>query len=790
MAEAYPESVPARYSHSVSIAPALWRYLALLLIIVAGVVAVDRPKPPDAAPLNAPATEFSSARAMVHVENVARRPHPVGTFEHAAVKDYIVQHLSAIGLTPEIQEASAVNENGGAPFSAGTVRNIVAAKRGTDASAMALMLVAHYDSVPGAPGASDDGVAVASLLETARALSVGPQLKNDVIFLFTDGEEIGLLGAKVFATEHPRAKDVRLVLNFEARGVNGPVALFETSEGNQRLISEFAKAANHPAASSLFSELYKLLPNDTDLSVFKAAGMQGLNFAFFKGLTHYHTQLDSPDNVNERSMQHQGSYALALAQQFGNADLSKRSDRNAVYFDLLGIWLLHYSVAWVIPLVVLIVLLYAGVTIIGLVKRRLTLTGIALGFLFLLVAMLIAPIAVGVAWVVISTIQPDYRAMLQGHTYDTGVYLIAFVLLTIAITSALYALFRKKATIENLLVGSLLWWVLLLLLVAPALPGISYLLTWPLLFMLPVLAVMMNSRQTDLIPARNLPLLSLAAIPGVLIVVPAVHTTLLALPVGAAGPVMVLMVLLLALLLPVIGLATRRGRTLPAVAFLLTLVLMVVALVTSSFDTQRRKPTDLFYALNADTGKSLWVSSDERANEWTAQFLTSPTERGTLADFFPLSSRSYTKTAAPSIEVLPPDVSVLDDRSESGVRNLLLRLRSARQAPYMSIQLDSETKILGAAVNGKQISADNKTAANDAKERWGLRYFGAPSNGIELLLRIAPGVPLKLRVVDQTYALPNELVGPARARPDYMMATPFPYSLYSDSTLVSKSFSF
>ena len=790
MAEAFPDSVPARYSHRVSLAPALWRYLALLLVIVAVVVAIDRPKRPEAAPLTAPATGFSAARGMVYVENVARHPHPVGTSDHAAVTDFIVQSLSAIGLTPEIQETSAVEEKNGAPFTAGTVRNIVAVKSGTHASHAALMLVAHYDSVPGAPGASDDGIAVATLLETARALSVGPQLKNDVIFLFTDAEEIGLLGAKAFVTEHPRAKDVRLVLNFEARGVNGPVALFETSDGNQTLISEFAKAASYPVASSVFSELYKLLPNDTDLSVFKAAGMPGLNFAFFKGLTHYHTQLDSLDNVDLRSLQHQGSYALALAQQFGNADLSKGSSGNAVYFDLLGLWLVHYSPAWVIPLIVLTTLLYAGVTIIGFRKGRLTLTSVALGFLFLLLAMLIAPIVVGVAWVVISTIHPDYRAMLQGHTYDTGVYLIAFVLLTVAITSALYALFRKKATIENLLVGSLLWWVLLLLLSAQALPGISYLLTWPLLFMLPVLALTMNSGQTDPISAKNLSLLSLGAIPGVLIIVPVVHTALLALPVGAAGPVMVPVVLLLALLLPVFGLAARRKRLLPAVTLVLALVLISAALIRSSYDTQRRKPTDLFYALNADTGKSSWVSSDARANEWTSQFLTSPTEIGKLADFFPLSARSYTKSAAPSIEVLPPEVSVLDDRLENGVRSLLLRLRSARQAPYISIQLDSETKILGAAVNGKQFGSDNKTAGKDARERWGLRYFGAPSNGIELLLRIAPGVPLKLRIVDQTYELPNVLVGPARPRPDYMMAPPFPYSLYSDSTLVSKSFSF
>jgi hypothetical protein len=117
------------------------------------------------------------------------------------------------------------------------------------------------------------------------------------------------------------------------------------------------------------------------------------------------------------------------------------------------------------------------------------------------------------------------------------------------------------------------------------------------------------------------------------------------------------------------------------------------------------------------------VLGSRSANEWTAQFLTSPKETGKLADFFPLSSRSYTKSAAPFIEVSPPDVTVLEDRSESVVRSLLLRLRSPREAPYMSIQLDSETRILEAAVNGKQISGDKQTAGNDAKERWGLRYF-------------------------------------------------------------------
>jgi len=107
-------------------------------------------------------------------------------------------------------------------------------------------LVCHHDSVPTGPGASDDGAGVAALLEAARALKAGPALQNDVILLFTDGEEAGLDGARAFAAGCPWLKDIGLVLNFEARGVSGPVFMFETSVGNGPIIREFARAAPRP----------------------------------------------------------------------------------------------------------------------------------------------------------------------------------------------------------------------------------------------------------------------------------------------------------------------------------------------------------------------------------------------------------------------------------------------------------------------------------------------------------------------------------------------------------------
>ncbi|MEY2578989.1 MAG: hypothetical protein QOI49_1813 [Verrucomicrobiota bacterium] len=185
-------------------------------------------QPPDPAPATAAATAFSAARAMQHVEAIARAPRPIGSANHAAARDYIVRQLRAFGFEPEIQKTTAVNSTAAPLFLAGTIENIVARQRGTG-DGRAVVLVAHYDSVSTGPGANDDAVAVATLLETARALTAGPQLRNDVLFLFTDGEETGLLGARAFVTEHPWAKQVEIALNFEARGNGGPSVMFETS---------------------------------------------------------------------------------------------------------------------------------------------------------------------------------------------------------------------------------------------------------------------------------------------------------------------------------------------------------------------------------------------------------------------------------------------------------------------------------------------------------------------------------------------------------------------------------
>jgi hypothetical protein len=134
--------------------------------------------------------------------------------------------------------------------------------------------------------------------------------------------------------------------------------------------------------------LYKTLPNDTDLTVIKKSGVSGFNFAFADGLNHYHTQLDNVEELDERSLQHHGSYALALTRHFSNLDLRETKAPDAVHFNLVGSRLIHYSRSWIIPFTLLVTLLFIGVVVVGVRRERLSISGLALGVLPTLASMI------------------------------------------------------------------------------------------------------------------------------------------------------------------------------------------------------------------------------------------------------------------------------------------------------------------------------------------------------------------------------------------------------------------
>ncbi|HEX3253135.1 MAG TPA: M20/M25/M40 family metallo-hydrolase, partial [Pyrinomonadaceae bacterium] len=502
---AVPKSVttPERLSRFGSLSS----FILLLVLVVLVLLTVYAMSPPESVSVQAPATEFSSGRAMQYLKAISVSTHPVGSADHERVGEYIVHELASMGLNPEIQQTSVVQQVETGFVRGANVRNIVARLKGTE-SGRALMLTSHYDSKQGSFGASDDGAAVAAMLESARALKAGSPLKNDVILLFTDGEELGLLGAKAFVDEHPWAKEVGLVLNFEARGTSGPAVMFETSNGNQGLIDGLAHAAPHPVANSLMYDIYRLLPNDTDLTVFKESGLPGMNFAFINEPSRYHTPLDNTNNLDERSLQHQGSYILGLTRYFGDRNLDGRSARNAVYFDLFGLTLVHYSAVWILPLTVLVVLSFVAVAWYGLRKRIVTLPAAIRGFLVFLLSLVVSPGLVALVWWLIRSFRRDYAVMARGNIYHGEFYFLGFAALSIAVFSVFCILFSKKLGVYNLALGSLFGGLILLLASSFFLPGASYLLAWPMLGSLVTLALIFKTAGEESHSTKRLAVLA------------------------------------------------------------------------------------------------------------------------------------------------------------------------------------------------------------------------------------------------------------------------------------------
>jgi Peptidase family M28 len=338
---------------------------------------------PDPVAAGAPGVEFSAERAMTTVRAIAQRPHPVGSVDHDRVRDYILAEFTRLGVTPGRQAGI------GSYRRTGKAENIVARLPGT-ANTRPVMLAAHYDSTRRGPGAGDDAHGVAVLLETLRALRESAPLRNDVIFLVTDGEEDGMLGAALFMRDHPWHAEPGVVLNFEARGTGGAATMFETSTPNEWMVRALRTAVPAANATSFAYEVYRRMPNDTDLSVFKRNGLAGMNFAFIEHPEWYHRPQDDPAHLDLRSVQEQGNYALALARLFGAHDLNQPQSGDAVYFPTRLTPLIIYSTAWVQPLAWLIAV---GLVMAALAGWRRRMRGFWFGFVLAIPAILLLMVA-------------------------------------------------------------------------------------------------------------------------------------------------------------------------------------------------------------------------------------------------------------------------------------------------------------------------------------------------------------------------------------------------------------
>jgi hypothetical protein len=302
---------------------------------------------------------FSATRAEDVLRRILgpERPHPVSTAENAAVRARVVQELSRLGMRPSIYRSFGCKtiDSFGLVSCAAVTDVLAEVKPGTG---KAILLMAHYDSVPAGPGASDDESGVATVIETARALrSGGAASRHPILALLTDGEEADLLGAAAFLHNPQLKARVGAVVNVEARGNQGPSFLFQTSAGDGRLIDLYARSVSAYATSSLYPEIYRVLPNDTDLTLFIHDGFPSFNFAFVGQVAHYHTALDTRAHLDPVSLQQHGENMLGIARALEQTDFAQLRGPDAIYLDVLGRVLLRAPKSWAFPLAIVAFLL-------------------------------------------------------------------------------------------------------------------------------------------------------------------------------------------------------------------------------------------------------------------------------------------------------------------------------------------------------------------------------------------------------------------------------------------------
>lgn len=661
-----------------------WYSLALLIGFVLLCVFIELPPKPVAE--HAPESEFSAVRAFAHIEAIAQKPHPTGSLENEKVRQYLVDQLEQLGLHPKVEHSHYL-ENRYDFVDSVEVYNVIGSIKGSGGGKQ-VVLMAHYDSVPSGPGANDNGVAVAALLEVAKILQSESQPKNDLLFVFTDAEEMGLIGAEEFWAEPARVEETGLVLNFEARGSKGASLMFQTSPQNDWLIQEFAKVAPNPVTSSLLSSFYETMPNDTDLTVTIEAGLPSINFAYGQGWTAYHSMMDNMDNVDLRTLQHHGENALSLARHFSQIDLNNQASQNRIFFSLFG-QVIHYSEKLVVPFTLFLIVLYLAVFILAKRKKLFSFAQLGFGFLVLGISLIGSIIVALPVWFAVNKLWAHRMSLFAGGLHDSLLYNLSFLVLTAGLCFLMWSLFKRKLNRWAFVFSVMVLWLVILAGLTLYLKGATYLFAIPLLISLLVMGAALLRPQPDQAIRHPLAFALLVSVP-VMLFTSVFQLFYSFLPVDLNVYLNLFVVLFLALLyIPLSEIGTAFRWT-PAVSLGIAIVLLGASWVLASPSEQRQVNSNLFYALDSQTGEAQWVSL-EPPNSWTQQYISGE-NLSILEDVMPgAGGRTIWTGEAPVVSVAKPEVSIVEQTIVNGERTLHLNIKTVPHTRVLYLVLPNTT---------------------------------------------------------------------------------------------------
>ena len=643
--------------------------LPLLLVLA---LAIWRQRGPE--PRGEEASGFSSARAMKTLRGllVEGVPHPMATRANARVRSRVVTQFRALGYDTRVQSRFACN----AAAVCGQVENVYASRGGTGDT---VLVLAHYDSVAAGMGASDDGVGTATLLEVARVLG-GERFRNPVAFLVTDGEEAGLLGAEAFVADESLSRNIAAVVNVEMRGTYGLSNMFETSRGNRWLIRHLAGALERPQATSFYYTIYNLLPNDTDVTIFKRAGKAAVNFGAVRGVQWYHTPYDDLAHANPRTLQHHGDNVLATVRALANADLAARSRSDATYFDVLGYYLIWWPQEWTLWIAITSLLLLM------IAARKQPPREMTFGVLTAFTAILLSLLGGTGVGMLARLRSGGINFVAQPTTSVAAMWLTG---LAAAFFAA--ALFRKRAQPQPMLYGVAIVWHMVGIALAVTLPGTAFLFIVPAAAVTLCALAQLGETATGAIAATAAAVLTF---PMALILYDALGGTLMAaiaVQIGVLGT----------LFAPLYARASNG-----LIALVLALVCAVAAMLQPAYDAQHPRRMSLAHI-------------DDRSPRWFVSELTPQLEaaaRFTRAD-----------DATRGAGFAAPAPRAAARATMSAVRNgdaLTVRVRSSRGANRVALLLKGDVQVL--RVNG--VAPAPKPAR--FRERLPAGWHSAVANGV------------------------------------------------------------
>jgi hypothetical protein len=724
---------------------------------------------------------FHVSNSIGYLQHIAREPHSLGTTANDRVRNYIDSACRGLGL--EVREMPFTfthPEYKGLVVARGI--NIAATLRGTQpatfpgtqrASSVGkkILVMAHYDSEPNALGAGDDGSACAAMLESARALRASAPLSNDVLFLFTNGEEDGLLGAEAFASDRTQLTDIGMVINFDGRGDEGKCLMFRTSPDNDWVVREFARSDIHHGAGSVYSELFKLLPNNTDYSPLQNTGIPGLDFAFAEGFVHYHNLTDNVANIDRRMMQEQGDNMLGSIRHFGRLDLHHPVNSlvsNTTYFNLVGDILIRYSSFTNFIFVILANILVLLALFVGLRRKSIRLVHAALGLLIFPLTLAVLYFLAGWTLDAVRSAWPLYSGYYP-NAYNGYYFYLTLAAEALGVFTLVYQWPMRKWSTPSLFIAILVCLTVLMDVLYQYIPAGVYFLYFPLIG---------SALLAAFLPQRYLPRL-LATLPAILWLAPLIYSLAEVFDTEPqAAMVAPVTGLLLGLLIPVFSPSLRHNRWLiPAGAAFVLLLSAGLGVLHGGYSHDKPLKTDIRYVAQPDSRQAWWVSRTGKPDRWNKTLLTQPSLRPnsypyTLAA--PAGAREWF-SPAPWLDLPAPTLSVTGDSIVSGHRRLSLHCQAASGTTTFHINFTTQEPADSISIAGANFSGPIG---------W-LEYHAPPDDGFDFTLTCKPATPFSITVTDRRMGIPAG--AGFHGYPDDVIPTP---AFVANTTMVQRSYTF